>query len=40
MEALQVKGRPVRLAWSRAFNRPVEDTGEGEGSADPKEGER
>ncbi len=37
MEALQVKGRPVRLVWSRQNNRPVE--AELEGSTDVEEGE-
>ncbi len=37
MEALQVKGRAVRLTWSRGNNRPVETAGEG-GSSDPKGG--
>jgi putative spermidine/putrescine transport system ATP-binding protein len=36
MEALQVQGRPVRLTWGRANNRPVEATGDGSG--DPEEG--
>jgi putative spermidine/putrescine transport system ATP-binding protein len=27
MEALQVRGRPVRLVWSRRYNRPVEAPG-------------
>ena len=25
MEALQVRGRAVRLIWERSYNRPVED---------------
>jgi putative spermidine/putrescine transport system ATP-binding protein len=37
MEALQVKGRAVRLTWSRGNNRPVETAG-GEGSSDPEGG--
>jgi putative spermidine/putrescine transport system ATP-binding protein len=44
MEALQVKGRPVRLIWSRSNNRPVQTGGRGEGagaegSQAPEEGE-
>ena len=39
MEALQVKGRAVRLTWSRENNRPVEQTGGSDGSGDPEEGE-
>jgi putative spermidine/putrescine transport system ATP-binding protein len=38
MEALQVKGRAVRLIWGRQYNRPVEGAGDEEGSQDPKEG--
>jgi putative spermidine/putrescine transport system ATP-binding protein len=38
MEALQVRGRPVRLIWSRGNNRPVE-AGGSEGSTDPEEGD-
>jgi putative spermidine/putrescine transport system ATP-binding protein len=38
MEALQVRGRPVRLIWSRSNNRPVEAGGT-EGSTDPEEGD-
>jgi putative spermidine/putrescine transport system ATP-binding protein len=39
MEALQVKGKAVRLRWDRSNNRPVEATGGNEGSAtDPEEG--
>jgi putative spermidine/putrescine transport system ATP-binding protein len=38
MEALQVKGKAVRLQWERSNNRPVEATGENEGSEDPEEG--
>jgi putative spermidine/putrescine transport system ATP-binding protein len=37
MEALQVKGRAVRLVWDCQFNRPVEATGEEAGSTDPEE---
>jgi putative spermidine/putrescine transport system ATP-binding protein len=37
MEALQVKGRAVRLSWNRGNNRPVETTG-GDGSSDPEGG--
>jgi putative spermidine/putrescine transport system ATP-binding protein len=40
MEALQVRGRAVRLAWSRHNNRPVVSTGPSRGSSDPEEGER
>jgi putative spermidine/putrescine transport system ATP-binding protein len=39
MEALRVKGRAVRLVWDRQHNRPVEGTGDEEGSQDPKEEE-
>jgi putative spermidine/putrescine transport system ATP-binding protein len=39
MEALQVKGKAVRLVWSRANNRPVDSTGGGDGSQDPEEGQ-
>jgi putative spermidine/putrescine transport system ATP-binding protein len=39
MEALQVKGKKVRLVWSRANNRPVDATGGGDGSEDPGEDE-
>ena len=39
MEALQVKGKAVRLRWDRSNNRPVDTTGGNEGSAtDPVEG--
>jgi putative spermidine/putrescine transport system ATP-binding protein len=39
MEALQVKGKAVRLRWDRSNNRPVDTTGGHEGSApDPEEG--
>ena len=39
MEALQVKGKAVRLRWDRRNNRPVEATGRNEGSeTDPEEG--
>jgi putative spermidine/putrescine transport system ATP-binding protein len=40
MEALQVRGRAVRLTWDRDNNRPVEGTGGSEGpdgSMDPEE---
>jgi putative spermidine/putrescine transport system ATP-binding protein len=37
MEALQVRGKAVRLQWHRGNNRPVE-TGGDEGSRDPEEG--
>jgi len=39
MEALQVRGRAVRLTWSRGNNRPVGQAGGSEGSRDPKEGD-
>lgn len=39
MEALQVRGRQVRLVWSRANNRPVDAAGGSDGSADPEEGQ-
>ena len=39
MEALQVKGRAVRLTWSEGNNRPVEQIGGPEGSDDPGEGD-
>jgi putative spermidine/putrescine transport system ATP-binding protein len=38
-EALQVKGREVRLIWDRQFNRPVEGAGIERGSPDPREEE-
>jgi putative spermidine/putrescine transport system ATP-binding protein len=39
MEALQVRGNPVRLVWDRKNNRPVEAAaGADEGSKDPEEG--
>jgi putative spermidine/putrescine transport system ATP-binding protein len=39
MEALQVRGKAVRLRWDRSNNRPVEATGGNDGSAtDPEEG--
>jgi putative spermidine/putrescine transport system ATP-binding protein len=39
MEALQVRGKAARLRWDRSNNRPVEATGEDEGSVtDPGEG--
>ena len=38
MEALEVKGRPVRLAWDRQFSQRIRETGEsGTGSQDPGE---
>jgi putative spermidine/putrescine transport system ATP-binding protein len=37
MEALQVRGKAVRLQWHRGNNRPVEIAGD-EGSEDPEEG--
>jgi putative spermidine/putrescine transport system ATP-binding protein len=36
MEALQVRGRPVRLIWSRQNNRPVEAAGASEGPEGPE----
>jgi putative spermidine/putrescine transport system ATP-binding protein len=40
MEALQVRGKPLRLEWDERFNRPVEAAGAAtEGSADPGEGD-
>jgi putative spermidine/putrescine transport system ATP-binding protein len=39
MEALQVQGRAVRLAWDRSNNRPVVTTAHGDGPSGPKEGE-
>jgi putative spermidine/putrescine transport system ATP-binding protein len=39
MEALQVRGKQVRLVWSRANNRPVDAAGGADGSADPEEGQ-
>jgi putative spermidine/putrescine transport system ATP-binding protein len=39
MEALQVRGKAVRLVWDRRNNRPVESTGM-DGSTDPEEGDR
>ncbi len=38
MEALQVRGRPVRLIWSRLNNRPVEQAGPEDGPGGPGEG--
>ncbi len=38
MEALQVRGRAVRLTWKRSNNRPVEAAGRGERSEDQEEG--
>jgi putative spermidine/putrescine transport system ATP-binding protein len=38
MEALQVRGKAVRLRWDRSNNRPVEATGPQGGSVDPEEG--
>ena len=37
MEALQVRGKAVRLVWSRGNNRPVDPVGGAEGSSDPEE---
>ena len=40
MEALQVRGKPVRLVWRRSNNRPVEaPAGASEGSSDSEEGQ-
>jgi putative spermidine/putrescine transport system ATP-binding protein len=39
MEALQVRGKQVRLVWSRANNRPVDSAGGVQGSTDPEEGQ-
>jgi putative spermidine/putrescine transport system ATP-binding protein len=39
MEALQVRGRAVRLIWNQQNDRPVEPAGGGGGSTDPEEGE-
>ncbi len=39
MEALQIRGKPVRLVWRRSNNRPVEATaGVSDGSSDQEEG--
>jgi putative spermidine/putrescine transport system ATP-binding protein len=39
MEALQVRGKAVRLVWDRKYNRPVESTGGAmDGSSGPEEG--
>jgi putative spermidine/putrescine transport system ATP-binding protein len=41
MEALQIRDKPVRLAWKRKNNRPVEQAaGAGEGLMDQEEGAR
>jgi putative spermidine/putrescine transport system ATP-binding protein len=41
MQALQVRGKAVRLVWERRNNRPVESTGGSvDGSEDPEEGDR
>ncbi len=40
MEALQVRGRRVRLVWSRDNNRPVDAAGGVDGSTDPREEQR
>jgi hypothetical protein len=40
MEALQVRGKVVRLVWDRKNNRPVESAAGAEGSFDPEEGTR
>ena len=39
MEALQVKGRAVRLTWSRGNNRRIEGSDGASGSEDPEEGD-
>jgi len=39
MEALEVKGQPVRLAWNRQYNRRIEETGVASGQASPEEGD-
>lgn len=39
MEALQVRGRAVRLTWNEENNRPVEGAGGADGSFDPEEGD-
>ena len=39
MEALQVRGRAVRLTWSKGNNRRVEEPGGASGSEDPEEGD-
>jgi putative spermidine/putrescine transport system ATP-binding protein len=38
MEALQVRGKPVRLRWERSNNRPVEGAGEEGSDEDPERG--
>jgi putative spermidine/putrescine transport system ATP-binding protein len=38
-EALQVRGKPVRLVWNRENNRPVGSTGTPERSAEAEEGD-
>jgi putative spermidine/putrescine transport system ATP-binding protein len=38
MEALQVRGKPVRLLWERSNNRPVEGAGHEGSEADPEQG--
>jgi putative spermidine/putrescine transport system ATP-binding protein len=38
MEALQVRGKPVRLRWERSNNRPVEAAGEEGSDEDPERG--
>ncbi|MEX0833972.1 MAG: ABC transporter ATP-binding protein [Actinomycetota bacterium] len=37
MQALQVKGKAVRLIWTKEYNRPVEQAGAAGGSEDPGE---
>jgi putative spermidine/putrescine transport system ATP-binding protein len=39
MEALEVRGKAVRLVWDRALSRPVERVGEGVGTPGPEGGE-
>lgn len=38
MEALQVRGKPVRLRWERSNNRPVEAAGDEGSDEDPEQG--
>jgi hypothetical protein len=38
MEALQVRGRTVRLLWERSNNRPVEGAGDEGSETDPEQG--
>lgn len=39
MEALQIRGRTVRLVWERQHNRPLKRGEANEGSSDPREEE-